>query len=80
MEKFEKNGVLFTTFESDGVRYLCTGEPTGEFKLEFSGEYLDCYSVVGATSVVSGKGDIDELYDAWLKETEFKREVLGITF
>lgn len=80
MEKFERNGTLFTTFESDGELYLCTGEPTGEFKFEFAGEYLDCYSVVGATSVVSGSKSIDELYQEWLSTTEFEREVLGISF
>lgn len=75
MEKFEKNGVVFTTFESEGETYLCTGEPTGVVEFDYAGEYLDCYTVVGATSVVSGKGkSIDELYETWLEQTKFYRE------
>lgn len=80
MEKFERDGVQFTTFENGGETILCTGEPTGELKFEFSGEIADYCTVVGATSVVSGKGDIDELYQEWIKTTEFERNVLGITF
>jgi hypothetical protein len=80
MEKFERNGILFTTFESDGERYLCTGEPTGEFQFDYADEFFDYYKVVGATSVVSGRKTVDELYNDWLEETEFHREVLGIKF
>jgi hypothetical protein len=81
MEKFEKNGVTFTTFEYRGETYLCTGNPTGKLKFEFVGEVADYYSVEGATSFACGKNKtVDELYDAWLKETEFQREILGIQF
>lgn len=80
MEKFECDGISFTVFEINGERYLYTGNPTGELKFEFIGEVADYYSVVGATSFVSGIGTTDELYEAWLKETEFQREVLGISF
>lgn len=80
MEKFERNGVLFTTFERDGELYLCTGEPTGEVKFSFAGEIRDYYEVVGATEVVSGTKSIDELYAEWLDKTQFQREVLGIKY
>lgn len=61
MEKFERNGVMFTAFEHNGETYLCTGNPTGELKLEFIGEIGDYCYVVGATSVVSGKNkSVDE--------------------
>lgn len=74
MEKFERNGVYFTVFEKDGETYLCTGEPTGEIEFDYAGEFADYYGVIGATSVVSGKGKIDELYETWLVQTEFYRE------
>jgi hypothetical protein len=80
MEKFERNGVLFTTFERDGELYLCTGEPTGEVKFSFAGEIRDYYEVVGATSVVSGKESIDKLYETWLEQTRFYREHCGIKY
>ena len=74
MEKFEKNGVLFTAFERNGELYLCTGSPTGELDFDYAGEICDYCTVVGATSVVSGKKTVDELYIDWLKVTEFYRE------
>ena len=80
MEKFERNGVKFTAFEHNGETYLCTGNPTGELKFEFSGEIADYCTVVGATSVVSGKKTVDELYQEWFKVTEFERNVLNITY
>lgn len=81
MRKFVKGGVLFTAFESDGVNYLCTGNPTGKFQFNFAGETADYYTVVGATSVVSGGIDAttDELYNKWLEATEFYRSI-GIQF
>ena len=79
MEKFERNGTTFTTFVLNGERYLCTGNLTGEIKFDFTGEICDYCTVVGATSVVSGKKSIDELYKEWLKATEFYR-VIGIAF
>lgn len=81
MEKFEKNGVQFTTFERNGERYLCTGNVTGEIKIDFIGELGDYCTVTGATSVVSGKNKtVDELYRDWLKITEFERNELGIEY
>ena len=80
MTKFERNGVQFTVFERDGETYLCTGEPTGELRLSWAGEVADYCAVTGATSVVSGTASIDELYDKWLEQTKFYREVLGIQF
>ena len=79
MEKFERDGVQFSVFEAGGETYLCTGEPTGELKFEFSGEIADYCTVVGATSVVSGAKNLDELYQEWLEVTEFER-TLGIKF
>lgn len=81
MEKFERNDVRFSAFERDGETYLCTGEVTGELKFDYAGEICDYCTVVGATSVVSGKNKtVDELYSDWLKVTDFERNVLGITF
>ena len=80
MEKFVKNGVKFTSFERDGETYLRTGEPTGKLKFAWAGEVADYYTVVGATSVVSGNLSIDKLYTMWLDQTSFQREVLGIEF
>ena len=79
MEKFERNGVKFTVLEKDGEKYICTGNPTGEFQFSFSGEVADYYNVVGATSVVCGKKSIDELYETWLEQTEFTRN-LGVKY
>ena len=79
MRKFEKGGVMFTVFEHEGVNYLCTGNPTGAFKFTYAGEFNDYYTVAGATSVVSGNCDIDELYEKWLLTTEFYRSI-GIEF
>ena len=76
MMKLERNGVQFTMFETDGVNYLCTGNPTGKFQFNFAGEVADYYDVIGATSVVSGRGKTtDELYAAWLSATEFYRSI-----
>lgn len=75
MRKFVKNGVQFTSFVRDGERYLCTGKPTGKFQFDYAGEVADYYDVVGATSVVSGTGTIDELYEKWLSATEFYRSI-----
>lgn len=81
MEKFERNGTTFTTFVLNDERYLCTGNPTGELKFDFTGEIYDYCTVVGATSVVSGRGKTtEELYQEWLKATEFQRNVIGISF
>lgn len=81
MEKFERDGVVFTTFIKGGERYLCTGNPTGEVEFDFAGEFNDYYKVVGATTVVSGKDKtVDELYKDWLDTTKFYREVLGAKF
>ena len=80
MEKFEKNGVLFTAFDKNGELYLCTGSPTGEFQFSTANDVADYYVVVGATSVVSsGSKSIDELYSEWLRVTEFERNV-GIKY
>ena len=80
MEKFERNGVRFTVFEHNGETYLCTGEPTGGFKFDYAGDVADYYTVIGATSVVSGRGkSIDELYGDWLEQTEFTRN-LGVKY
>ena len=80
MEKFEKDGVKFTTFERDGELYLCTGSPSGELKFTGVGEYFDYFVVVGATSVVHASNKtVDELYTEWLEVTEFVREH-GIQF
>ena len=73
------NGTKFSVFERDGVKYLCTGSPTGKLKFAWSGEVADYYTVAGATSVVSGNCDIDELYEKWLEATEFYRSI-GISF
>lgn len=81
MIKFVKNGVVFSVFERDGETYLCTGKNvTGELKFEFVGEVADYCSVVGATSVVSGRGTVNELYEKWLATTSFHREVLGVVY
>ena len=80
MEKFEKDGVKFTTFERDGELYLCTGSPSGEIEFEYAGEICDYAKVVGATSVAhSSSKSVDELYAEWLSVTEFVREH-GIQF
>jgi hypothetical protein len=79
MRKFERNGTIFTMFEKNGEQYLCTGNPTGELKFDFAGEICDYCRVVGATSVVSGTGTIDELYNEWLEATSFYRSI-GIQF
>ena len=81
MEKFERGGMKFTVFQRDGEIYLCTGDPTGEFKFTYAGEFNDYYEVVGATSVVSGDAgsSIDELYTKWLDQTSIYRE-LGIKY
>jgi len=79
MKKFVRNGVKFTMFEKYGETYLCTGEPTGELKLDYVGEICDYATVAGATSVVSGKCSVDELYAEWLERTEFYRSI-GIRF
>ena len=79
MKKFERNGVLFSTFEKNGEQYLCTGSPTGELRFDYAGEVADYCRVVGATSVVSGTGTIDELYNEWLSATEFYRSI-GIKY
>ena len=75
MKKFVKNGTTFTVFEHDGETYLCTGNPTGKFQFNYAGEVADYYDVVGATSVVSGTGTIDELYNKWLEATKFYRSI-----
>jgi hypothetical protein len=81
MKKFVRNGVKFSIFERDGETYLCTGNPTGELKFDFAGEVADYAVVVGATSVVSGEtDDLDELYEKWLHQTSFHREVLGVKY
>lgn len=81
MENIIIDGINFTTFEKCGERYLCTGNVTGEIKIDFIGELGDYCTVIGATSVVSGKDKtVDELYSDWLKVTDFERNVLGITF
>lgn len=82
MKKLEINGITFTVFEEGHKVYFCTGEPTGELRFDWAGEVADYYTVVGATSVVSApiSTTVDELYKAWLIETEFYREVLGAKF
>ena len=79
MKKFVKNGTQFTVFEKYGETFLCTGNVTGEIKFDFAGEVADYYDVVGATSVVSGTGNVDELYEEWIRQTEFYRSI-GIQF
>ena len=75
------NGTKFSIFERDGETYLCTGPVTGEIKFDHAGETGDCYTVVGATSVVSGKTtDVDKLYEEWLRRTSFYREVIGVKY
>lgn len=81
MEKFERDGIIFTTFEHNGETYFCTGNPTGKLKIDFIGELGDYCTVIGATSVVSGKDKtVDELYSDWLSVTEFERNELGIEY
>lgn len=79
MKKFVKDGVMFTTFIRNGEQFLCTGNPTGELKFDYAGEVADYYDVIGATSVVSGRENIDELYAKWLDHTAFYREI-GVKF
>ena len=79
MKRFERNGTIFTAFEHAGETYLCTGNPTGKFQFDYAGEFNDYYTVAGATSVVSGTGTIDELYEKWLSATEFYRSI-GIRY
>ena len=82
MIKITINGTKFTIFQKSGETFLCTGDNvTGAIKLDYAGETGDCYTVVGATSVVSGKtSDVDELYERWLNKTSFYREVIGIKY
>lgn len=77
---FEKDGVKFTTFVSDGKRYLCTGDPTAVCH-HYTDETYDMYHVEGATSVIRREADtsIAELYEEWLRETEVERSI-GIEF
>ena len=80
MERFVRNGTSFTTFIRNGVRFLCTGNPTGRIELAYIGEIADYYDVIGATSVVSGTDmSVDELYNEWLDKTEFYRSI-GIRY
>ena len=80
MEKFERDGVIFTVLSKDGIKYICTGKPTGEIEFEYAGEICDYAKVVGATSVVHASNkSSDELYAEWLSVTEFARE-RGIQF
>lgn len=80
MRRFERNGTQFTVFEKNGETFLCTGtDVTGKLKFDYAGEIADYYDVVGATSVVSGTGSVDELYAKWLSATEFYRSI-GIQF
>ena len=79
MRKFERDGVMFSVFERDGERYLCTGNPTGKLKFDYAGEISDFYTVDGATSVVSGTETVEELYGKWLSATEFYRSI-GIRY
>ena len=79
--KITIGGTKFTVFHHNGETYLCTGEPTGEIKFDHAGEVADYATVVGATSVVSGKtSDVDELYKEWLHKTSFYREVIGVKY
>ena len=57
MEKFERDGVIFTVFEHNGETYLCTGEPTGEFHFDYAGEFIDYYTVVTIMMSQSAAGD-----------------------
>jgi len=75
MKKFERDGVMFSVFERDGETFLCTGSVSGKLKFDYAGEISDFYTVDGATSVVSGNCDIDELYEKWLSATEFYRSI-----
>ena len=80
--KITINGIRFTVFTRDGETFLCTGDNvTGELKFDFTGEVADYGTVVGATSVVSGKTEnVDELYAKWLHKTSFYREVIGVKY
>ena len=80
--KITIGGVKFTVFQRDGETFLCTGDNiTGEIEFDFAGEVADYGTVVGATSVVSGKTtDVDELYEKWLIKTSFYREVIGVKY
>lgn len=80
--KITIDGVKFTIFTRDGETFLCTGDNvTGEIEFDFTGETGDGYTVVGATSVVSGKTEnVDELYKEWLHKTSFYREVIGVAY
>lgn len=92
MEKFERNGVVFTRFIRDGIQFttyvrngyrvLATGPITGEIEFAFEGEFQGYEKVVGASSLVFGGEDstLEQLYSKWKKDVEFEREVLGIEF
>ena len=76
VKKFERDGVLFSSFTRNGKTFLCTGNPTGRIELAYIGEIADYYEVIGATSVVSGvNATVDELYNEWLDRTAFWRSV-----
>ena len=72
---FKKDGVKFYFFKNNGEKVLCTGNPTGTTTLSDVNEVADIYTLDGATSVVTGNESLSSLYQKWLRNTSFLREV-----
>ena len=72
---FVKDDVKFFFFKNNGEKILCTGEPTGTTTLSDVNEVADIYTLDGATSVVTGNESLSSLYQKWLRNTSFLREV-----
>lgn len=77
---FEKDGTKFFFFKLNGEKILCTGNPTGTTTIDCVADVGDIYILDGATSDVGGSEPLSELYQKWLKDTSFLREVGGLTF
>ena len=76
---FKKDGVKFYFFKNNGEKVLCTGNPTGTTTLSDVNEVADIYTLDGATSVVTGNESLSSLYQKWLRNTSFLREVGMLT-
>ena len=72
---FSKDGIKFFFFKDNGEKILCTGNPTGTTTLSDVNEVADIYTLDGATSVVTGNESLSSLYQKWLRNTSFLREV-----